>query len=145
MNIKTTDAITIQAFLNALGNLDSSLDESLKQDINNIGQTLANGDTICAAQCMRNLVLKDENLGKAYRAQRQTLNKDYQIQDRSKAGEPEDDDQSIHISTHDNKLPRIISLFQETDPQSAVKKQIQSGGFDSIKLFALQVVRRNNP
>lgn len=144
MNIKTTDAITIQSFLNALGNLDSSLDESLKQDINNIGQTLANGDTICAAQCMRNLVLKDENLGKAYRAQRQTLNKDYQIQDRSKAGEPEDDDQSIHIST-DNKLSRIISLFQENDPPSAVKKQIQSGGFDSIKLFVLEVVRRNNP
>jgi hypothetical protein len=145
MDIKITDAITIQAFLNALGNLDSSLDESLKQDINNIGQTLANGDTICAAQCIRNLVLKDANFGTAYRAQRQTLNKDYQIQDRSKAGELEDDDVSIDIPTLDNKLPRIISLLQEPDPQSDLKKQIQSGGFDSIKFWAIPFFSRNKP
>ncbi len=86
--MKATEAITLQAFLIALSQLDTALPGDLQQKIQQIGHTLAHDKTSAIAE-IRDLVKKHAQLNRLYEAARITLQKQYQTQERDKWQERE--------------------------------------------------------
>ena len=81
--MKATEAITLQAFLIALSQLDTALPGDLQQKIQQIGRALANHQTSAIAE-IQDLVKKHAQLNRLYEAARITLQKQYQTQERDK-------------------------------------------------------------
>lgn len=65
------DAITLQAFVNALANSSSSL-ESLQPQLVSIGEKIAQQQS-CLLQCIRSLVSKNPQFARLYRQERMHL------------------------------------------------------------------------
>lgn len=136
--IDASNALTLQAFLQALDKLETSLPENLVKDIHQIGEYLANNQP-CVIACIRTLVQKDENLNTCYQTERKKLHQHFQFQKRNKAGVPEDDIPPPDIFILENKLPRIIQLLQEPEPQTSVKKEREEKGADFMEIIVVPI------
>lgn len=136
--IDASNARTLQAFLQALDKLETSLPENLVKDIHQIGESLANNQ-LCVIACIRTLVQKDENLNACYQTECKKLHQRFQFQKRNKAGVPEDDTPPPEIFILENKLPRIIQLLQEPEPQTSVKKEREEKGADFMEIIVVPI------
>jgi hypothetical protein len=78
LRMKTTDYITIQAFVGALTQLQAPVSEPLRQQIYSIGEKLINYQP-CVVECIRMLVAKHELLRHYYRIERKRLHQHYKM------------------------------------------------------------------
>ncbi|MFN6485369.1 MULTISPECIES: hypothetical protein [unclassified Nostoc] len=117
--LKPLQTVTLQAFLTALVELDSSLPTALQQEINQVGEMLANTQKDDALN--RLIELAENNcLKESYRNARMEIQKKSNSQELNKFDEPSQQNQPPIPEYH---LPNIaIAILKASDSSAEAKK-----------------------
>lgn len=127
--MREQDIKTIRAFLIALSQLESPLDESLQKQLNQLGEELAT-DVEAAIENLRKLIYKHDFLKNLYKPALESLQLAYQAQSRNKCILPSDSEPDSENLEHENfSLPidslKLIKQIFESNNSVKITQDIQ--------------------
>ncbi|WP_375506712.1 hypothetical protein [uncultured Nostoc sp.] len=111
--------VTLRAFLTALVELDSPLPTALQQEINNVGEMLANAQNDNALNRLIELA-ENDCLKESYRNARINIQTQYKSQELNKYDKPSQQNQPPIPPEHIGNI--AIAIFQATDSSAKAKK-----------------------
>lgn len=113
--------VTLRAFLTALVELDSPLPTALQQDINKVGEMLANAQEDDALNRLIELA-KNDCLKESYRNARMNIQTQYTTQELNKHYKDSQQNQPITPPDHPTNVAMAILIFKARDSRSEAKK-----------------------
>ncbi|KAB8335129.1 hypothetical protein SD80_001875 [Scytonema tolypothrichoides VB-61278] len=111
--------ITLRAFLTALVELDSRLPTALQQEINKVGEMLANAQKDNALNRLIELA-ENDCLKESYRNARMNIQTQYKSQELNKFDKPSQQNQPTMPPEHIGNI--AIKIFQDPDSSAEAKK-----------------------
>ncbi|MCL1463619.1 hypothetical protein [Argonema galeatum] len=132
--MREQDIKTIRAFLIALSQLESPLDESIQKQLNQLGEELAT-DVEEAIENLRKLIYKHDFLKTLYQPALESLQLAYQAQSRNKCilpsdSEPEGENLELeNFSLPTDSLKLIKQIFESNNSvkiTQGIQQQLQS-------------------
>ncbi len=112
--------VTLRAFLTALVELDSPLPPELQQEINQVGEILADTPNVAINRLLE--LAKNDRIQQFYQEARINIQKQYETQERNKYDKPSQQNQPT--PTPSEHLANIaIPILKASDSRAEAKKQ----------------------
>ena len=125
--ITENDTLALQAFLQALDKLETSLTEDSIAGINAVGRCLM-GDRQGLIILIENVGDQNSALGDLFAEEFYKLGENYRLAERQKGKPPEDDEGAIVPNVTENKLIRLGQILENKNPKEAIKKEKETTG-----------------